>query len=239
MSSPSEETDLDLFDGVDEKSLAGADFTAEVIGELRRAFNGLRESSDLTQKAVADRLGVSKSAVHRWLYGDGNMTVRKLGELVWAMRCRSTLKITPDLDYDVCEGEANACAPAPVVYIPELVAEPDATTGQYFRLTPITIADAKATRLTGEQLHLSGQLGGAAFRGLIMAAGQNVAIAQFQGIHGGDAVVLGRSLADRCEGATIANGSQQPALTGQRGTMSTRGIDLLGKGKCMSVGAMA
>lgn len=230
MSSLSEETDIDLFSEVDEKALAGADFTAEVIGELRRAFNGLRESSDLTQKAVADRLGVSKTAVHRWLHGDGNMTVRKLGEFVWAMRCRSTLKITADLDHDLPVGLATAYTPIPGAFIEVEDAEP-AEGSQFFQLTPISLDDARAAHLTGEPLNLTGQRYGALFNCRIMGTRQHGAIAQIQGTEDH------RVLAAQTGGPAVSGGRLSAARLARPN--NSVGIDLRNKLEFLSDGAMA
>ena len=72
-----------LFD-LDEKSEAAAAFITKVRDELVRAFVMQKSESGATLQSVAEKIGGDRSAVHRLLNGEGNLTLRKVAELSWA-----------------------------------------------------------------------------------------------------------------------------------------------------------
>lgn len=60
------------------------------IGQVRDAF--LRAISDdkssggrITQQSIAQKLGVDRSVVNRWLTGEANLTLRSIADLAWAL----------------------------------------------------------------------------------------------------------------------------------------------------------
>lgn len=52
--------------------------------EVQRAVAFEKESRKLTQQQIADMLQTSKSVINREILG-GNLTLRRLGELAWAL----------------------------------------------------------------------------------------------------------------------------------------------------------
>ena len=74
--------ELDL---LDEKSLAGSEFMARVAREIRHALAVEKSTRKLTQQAIADKIGTSRSVVNREVQGLENLTSRRIGELLWAI----------------------------------------------------------------------------------------------------------------------------------------------------------
>lgn len=70
---------------IDPKRNAGNRLIFRIIREIQRAYAEEKTDRKLTQQEVAERLGVNRSVVNRWLQGKENLTVRSLGELMWAM----------------------------------------------------------------------------------------------------------------------------------------------------------
>lgn len=73
-----------LFD-LDEKSEAAAKFITKVRDELVHAFLIQKLESGATLQSVAEKIGGDRSAIHRLLNGEGNLTLRKVAELSWAL----------------------------------------------------------------------------------------------------------------------------------------------------------
>lgn len=76
---------MSYLDSVTPKALAGARLISDVLREIHRAFGRERAANRLTQTQIAERLGVNKSCVNRWLNGRENLTLRSIAELAWAM----------------------------------------------------------------------------------------------------------------------------------------------------------
>ena len=70
---------------IDEKSRAGSRFISRVKAELQSALEQEKAERKLTQKAIADTLGINRSVVNRRFMGLENMTIRSLGETLWAI----------------------------------------------------------------------------------------------------------------------------------------------------------
>ncbi len=66
------------------------DVTEQIIDALR--------SSGLSQKAIADRLGISRACVSRTLNGETNMTLRTAAAYVWAMNHTIAVRLVPPPD---------------------------------------------------------------------------------------------------------------------------------------------
>jgi transcriptional regulator with XRE-family HTH domain len=66
-------------------------FLAQVHAEITQAAVKAKRDDGLTQRQVADELGVDKSVVSRILSGVGNPTLRTLGELSAALGYRPEL----------------------------------------------------------------------------------------------------------------------------------------------------
>jgi DNA-binding transcriptional regulator LsrR (DeoR family) len=64
---------------------AGARFIGLVRRTLQKALLEEAKRHNLTQAEVARRIGIDRSIVNRELRGVENLTIRRVGELVWAM----------------------------------------------------------------------------------------------------------------------------------------------------------
>lgn len=67
-------------------------FRRSVLREVRRLFHNAAKTEGLTQKQIANRLGVSRSLISKRLNGHTNMTLDTLSDLVHAMRARPELR---------------------------------------------------------------------------------------------------------------------------------------------------
>ena len=65
----------------------------EIEGQLRDAYDH-RYRSGVTQASIADKLGVNRSAIHHRLMGRGNMTIETIADMVWALGCKISIKIS-------------------------------------------------------------------------------------------------------------------------------------------------
>ena len=64
---------------------AGTRFISVVRRALQKALVEEAKKSNMTQADIARRIGVHRSVIHRELRGVENLTLRRVGELVWAM----------------------------------------------------------------------------------------------------------------------------------------------------------
>jgi transcriptional regulator with XRE-family HTH domain len=72
------------------------EFEAELlVGEATAIVAALLESSGITQKAIAERLGVTPGRVSQILSGEANLTLRSLADLAWALGMRFELVAQP------------------------------------------------------------------------------------------------------------------------------------------------
>lgn len=60
------------------------------LGELQSAY----QATGMTQKDIAERLGISEAYISRCLRGHKNMTVRTMSNIARAMDCRIDLSVT-------------------------------------------------------------------------------------------------------------------------------------------------
>jgi len=70
---------------IDEQSLVGSTFMARVANEIRRAANEEKATRKITQQAIADKIGTSRSVINREMSGLENLTVRRIAEILWAL----------------------------------------------------------------------------------------------------------------------------------------------------------
>lgn len=99
---------MSYLDRVSPKALAGARLISDALREMHRAFGHERAERRLTQTQIAERLGVNKSAVNRWLNGRENLTLRSLAELAWAMDHEVVIRFER---HPSNEGAQPVCAP--------------------------------------------------------------------------------------------------------------------------------
>src|SRR5690606_36288763 len=69
-----------------------------LLEEAVAGINGLLESLRLERRELADRLGVSKGRVTQLLSGDGNLTLRTLAAMAWALGYEFDLRLRPMAD---------------------------------------------------------------------------------------------------------------------------------------------
>jgi len=86
-----------------------------IESQLRQAFAKRHEEEGLTQAALAERLGVDRSAVNRRLTGRVNMTEETIADMVWGLgHCINVVIYDPD------EKETNEFHISP-----DLIEDPD------------------------------------------------------------------------------------------------------------------
>lgn len=73
----------------------GGDFHHRLSVELFKAFAHAKKDKGLTQRKIAEIMGVDKSQVSRILRGLGNPTVRTISDFAFALNCKPTLTLTP------------------------------------------------------------------------------------------------------------------------------------------------
>jgi hypothetical protein len=70
---------------VGEKSRKVAKFIGKVHRELQRALEYEKKNRRITQQQIASLIGVNRSVINREFLGGGNLTLRRLAELAWAL----------------------------------------------------------------------------------------------------------------------------------------------------------
>lgn len=78
--------------------LARADLMASIGKDLQSLYAKRKASNGLTQKKVADELGVDKSRVNRCLSGHANLTLATVADMTRVMQGRVLVKIIPQED---------------------------------------------------------------------------------------------------------------------------------------------
>jgi DNA-binding phage protein len=58
---------------------------SQIEAQLREAYARKHAAGEATQSSLAEKLGVNRSAVHRRLTGQTNMTVETIADMVWAL----------------------------------------------------------------------------------------------------------------------------------------------------------
>lgn len=62
-----------------------ARFVSQVYGQIQQAFTDAAREEGMTQRKLAEKLGVDKSVLHRRLTGEANLTLRSIADLAWAL----------------------------------------------------------------------------------------------------------------------------------------------------------
>lgn len=70
---------------IDPKKRAGSRFIGKVRKALISAAVDEKAASGINQQQLADALGVNRSVITRMLKGEGNLTLRSVGEIAWAL----------------------------------------------------------------------------------------------------------------------------------------------------------
>jgi hypothetical protein len=99
---------------IGEKARAGSRFLADVRDEIQRAFfTQKRRQQGLTQQAIAKKLGVNRSLVNRQVMGLENLTVRSIGELLWAIGWEPMFKAQDPMEDFGRNAQLTPAAPEP------------------------------------------------------------------------------------------------------------------------------
>jgi transcriptional regulator with XRE-family HTH domain len=69
-------------------------FIGRVRGELLKALSQRKSEGHLPQQALAEKLGIERSAINRQLSGEANLTLRSLADLAWAMDMEISFALT-------------------------------------------------------------------------------------------------------------------------------------------------
>lgn len=67
--------------------------SGQIEGQLRDAYDCQYQAGKATQASLAKKLGIGRSAVHRRLTGQTNMTMETLADMVWALDCAINVEI--------------------------------------------------------------------------------------------------------------------------------------------------
>lgn len=78
---------------INPKDKAAARFISQAHKTIVEYILGEKETSNLTQQQIAERLGVNRSVVNRILNGKSNLTLRSIGELAWALESVPSIKL--------------------------------------------------------------------------------------------------------------------------------------------------
>lgn len=80
--------------GLSAKEKAAGRFAARTHRILAQAVRKAKVEKGITQSQIAAALGVNKSVVSRLLSGEGNLTLRTIGEIAWAVGLRPELHLS-------------------------------------------------------------------------------------------------------------------------------------------------
>ena len=70
---------------IGERARSVSRFISDTRSELQNILMAEKESRNLTQQAIAQKLGVNRSVINRQFMGQENLTLRTIGELAWAL----------------------------------------------------------------------------------------------------------------------------------------------------------
>jgi hypothetical protein len=67
--------------------------SGQIEGQLRDAYDCQYSAGNATQASLGKKLGIGRSAVHRRLTGQTNMTTETIADMVWALDCAINVQI--------------------------------------------------------------------------------------------------------------------------------------------------
>ncbi len=91
------------------KDQATGRFKGRVNRELVKAVVKAKRDRNLTQIQIADKMGVDKSTVSRIMKGQGNLTLKTIGDICWALSLR------PDMVFSEIQQEGTNRANHPAM----------------------------------------------------------------------------------------------------------------------------
>ena len=83
-----------------------------LIGDVTETIAGLLDSLSISQRELAERLGVTEGRVSQILGGSGNLTLRSLAAVGWALGIKFGLRATPMVDRSATPAVDDSPAPA-------------------------------------------------------------------------------------------------------------------------------
>ncbi len=91
------------------KDQATGRFKSRVNRALIKAVLQAKENRNLTRTQIADKMGVDKSTVSRIMKGQGNLTLKTIGDICWALSLR------PDMAFSEIQQEGTNRANHPAM----------------------------------------------------------------------------------------------------------------------------
>lgn len=85
---------------LDPKEQAAADLITDVGFKLQNTLSEAKTGRKITQRELADILGIDRSRVNKCFSGYSNLTLKSLAELAWALDKKAIVSIC-DMDQDV------------------------------------------------------------------------------------------------------------------------------------------
>ena len=90
----------------------------DIENGLRDVYTRRYDQKQETQASLAKKLGVNRSVIHRRLTGGCNLTIETLADMVWALDCDVTVRIsdrqpTQGVNYFIGQPSPSRAAPPP------------------------------------------------------------------------------------------------------------------------------
>lgn len=70
---------------ISDRSRKAGRFITRVHREIQKAFAEVSSSTGMTQRELAEKVGVDRSTMNKRLLGEANLTLRTVAELAWAL----------------------------------------------------------------------------------------------------------------------------------------------------------
>lgn len=101
----------------DPRRIAFLALAAQIETQLREAFERQHKKGNVSQSDLSKKLGVNRSAIHRRLMGQVNMTTETIADMVWALDLAINVRIydpaAEPAENNLMSSMANASASAP------------------------------------------------------------------------------------------------------------------------------
>lgn len=150
--------------GIKPKDIAAAKVVQQLQEAIVGAFLKRRRNAKLKQADIAKKLEVDRAQVSRWLNGPGDMTLKSIGYLLWAMDAK--LKVDVELKDDVSRSQgcnqpplAAPTAPAYSGNVSISAAGTYLLRNEVNQLSRCTTARVTADGVTMTYISMSGSLG--------------------------------------------------------------------------------
>lgn len=87
---------------IDAKSRVAGRLIAHVRDQLQKALIEEKASRKLTQQQIANTIGVDRASVNRQFNGAGNLTLRSIAELAWALNRNVVFGLEKPIEMNAC-----------------------------------------------------------------------------------------------------------------------------------------